>query len=324
MDPGQLRPLTVGETLDAAIGILRRSAATMAKLVSVVVLPAVGVGVLVMLSMIPERDTSTHRAVIGGGLVVITVLALATQVFATAACTRAALEAYLGDPDTPMGWRRAGSRFGAVLAVTLIAGIGSVLGWAACYLPGLALMALWSCALPALLAENLGPIAALRRSQALVRRRFWATAATVAGAYLLFEAVLLGVIAMLVVVLVLLLEPSGPVAAIAILGVVWFAAALLTTPFTAAVSTVLYTDLRVRREGLDIQYLVLAMDGPDRAPGRASPTAVPAGRAAAVPSGAVTLPAGAAAGPGGPGTGASAPATTTAPWLRPDPSGSGG
>jgi len=317
MDPGQLRPLTVGETLDAAIGVVRGGAATMAKFVSVSVLPAVALGVVVMLSMVTDEGSAADGLVFSGGFFVVMVIALVTQVFATGACTRAALDTYLGGPGSPpTTWRRAGSRFGPMLGLTVLMSVPIGIGMMACYLGGIALMALWACAMPALVAEGLGPLAALRRSQSLVAGRFWPTLGSVAAAYLLFEVVLIGVVGALFMVLVLLISPSGPIGGVAILGAVWFVAAMLTTPLVAAVSTVVYIDLRVRREGLDIQYRALAMDraaasGPAHFVGTGTRVGAGAG-------------AGAAAGPAGPagGTVATGPGVRTgpgagvAPWRR--------
>lgn len=314
MGPGQLRPLTIGETLDAAIGVVRDGAGTMARLVSVAVLPSLGLGVLVLLSMIPAADTTAPGAVVSGGMLVMGTLAMATQVFATGACTHAALATYLAEPGTPApGWREAGARFGAVLGLTLIMTVPVAAGMFFCYLAGIALMALWSCAIPALIAEDLGPMAALRRSQALVKARFWPTTGSIAGAYLLFETVLMGVVGVLAIVLLLVLTPSSPAGVVAVLAVIWYVATLLTTPFVAAVSTVVYVDLRVRREGLDVQYLIQAMDRPP-APGLAapSPPAAVSTPTSATPSG-LPSPTGPSPVPAGP--------SPAAPWRRDEPPG---
>jgi hypothetical protein len=103
---------------------------------------------------------------------------------------------------------------------------------------------------PVIGAERLGPIAAMRRSARLVGRRFW----PVLGLALLsgIVATLFGyALSLIPTVLSLLVGTAG-------FGWLLTAAAgtlsaLITMPVVAGTSVLIYLDLRVRTEGLDIE-----------------------------------------------------------------------
>jgi hypothetical protein len=120
----------------------------------------------------------------------------------------------------------------------------------------------WAVAAPALLLENLGVFASLRRSYGLVRGNFWRVIGigvlTAVIAYIIrqvfsipFAVIGLGVTSfnqnsdqLSGVVTQVLIADIGTVLA----GAVLF-------PFTAGVTALLYLDLRMRREGLDVDLM---------------------------------------------------------------------
>ena len=76
----------------------------------------------------------------------------------------------------------ASRRYLALLGVSVLSNAGIARGFVLLIVPGLALTVLWSVAIPALLAENKGPIDALKSSYNLVRRNFW----SVVGAFFVY------------------------------------------------------------------------------------------------------------------------------------------
>lgn len=119
----------------------------------------------------------------------------------------------------------------------------------------------WAVAAPALLLENLGVFAALRRSYRLVRGSFWRVFGigllTAVIAYIIRQVfsipfAVLGQIATG-------FDASGSFSAtliqllVADVGTVLAGAVLF--PFTAGVAALLYLDLRMRREGLDVDLM---------------------------------------------------------------------
>ena len=126
----------------------------------------------------------------------------------------------------------------------------------------------WSMATPAMLLEGLGILASLKRSAALVKRSSWRTF----GILLLTSVVVIAVVTaislpfQLVGSLVGALvggDPLGPgfwiSQVVATLGST--VGSIIGYPFLAAVTALLYVDLRMRREGLDVELHRAAADG---------------------------------------------------------------
>lgn len=185
-------------------------------------------------------------------------------------------------------WRATRSRIGAllatvllatvflglgwVLAVGLSAGVGALLG-AGAHLPAVGVivgvlggitatvfaaitLVRWSLAIPVVMLEPAGPLASLRRSWRLVRRSSW----RVLGILLLTELIV-GIAKAIIKVPFGLFSGVGgftaPQAHVSVAGVIVSAiggiiAATVTAPMLAGVVVLLYADLRMRREGMDI------------------------------------------------------------------------
>jgi hypothetical protein len=139
--------------------------------------------------------------------------------------------------------------------------LGLLLGFLALFLPGIWLTIAWTVAYPVMLVEGTGGYAALRRSFKLVETRWWATFGRIAVAY-----ILVGVVT--TVATLLFLAPTGWFVDDTSFGALLLEHAgnlvvsLVTTPFIAAVTTLVYFDLRVRKEGFDLALLAERMGGP--------------------------------------------------------------
>jgi hypothetical protein len=187
------------------------------------------------------------------GLIILGVAYIVGGILVAGALIHAVSEQYLGQRIS-MGqaygfaWRRLGAMLGAgILAFLAIGGIVVVsvsvaalswVGWILVVVGSCAsiyLMIKWIFVLPVALLEGLGPTAALSRSSALVKKDWWRV---------------LGIT--LVVALI-----SG--ALIAILGMIPTVGAILgsilVTPIYTIASTLLYYDLRVRKEGYSLEAL---------------------------------------------------------------------
>lgn len=150
--------------------------------------------------------------------------------------------------------RAALQRSGAVLGSWPLLFVASCVSVALCYLPLGVWLTFTAVVAPAIAAEGLGPIAAIGRSFSLVGRRFWVAL----GVVLLSSLVAYVLTQVLVIVPQLLagLLPWG--AQWAVLSVVtWLAATLTTGPLVIS-SVLLYLDLRVRTEGLDLRQRATA------------------------------------------------------------------
>ncbi len=113
------------------------------------------------------------------------------------------------------------------------------------------LLVAWSVVIPALVVEDERGVAALSRSFRLVRGRWWPTFGALIVAFIVLFAVQLGLSLLLVGVLAI--DDAAVVLALAT--IVGVAINFVVYPFWAAVQTVIYYDLRVRKEGLDLHRI---------------------------------------------------------------------
>ncbi len=282
MDPAQLRPLRVGEILDVAIRVYRQKFSTMVKAVAVVVVPVQVLNVLVRLSL-PSSTTTTDSttgtvrfngsafATTMAGLLVLLVASVMSSTLAQAACFKTVGDTYLGtDSDWRASLRFGFSKFWRLLGLIVLHGLLLVIAFAACIVPGIWLYAAWSVAVPVLLIEGTGGFKALTRSFNLVKGRWWPVAGTllVANVLAMFVSGIFG----FVLVPVAIAGGNHTVAAV-LSGITGAIGSLITTPFIAAVVTVLYFDLRVRKEGFDLQLMAWRMGVPE--PQGGFPAAMP-------------------------------------------------
>ncbi len=257
----ELRPLSVGEILDAAIKIYVRNAGTLFKIVLLVVAPAQALIGLVDLSLTEgtfsgvgdEQATREDIPAYIGGFATILVVSILSTLLATASCFKAVVDAYLGGrPTTGESLRFVASRLHSLLWVFVLIFVLGLLAMLAFVLPGIWLFVSWVVAVPALLAEDARGMDALRRSFRLVRGRWWPTFGIVVLGTLL-ASIVSGVVGGVVGVLGFAVQSDAAVFLVDFLG--GTLGALITTPFTAAFITVLYVDLRVRKEAFDLQLL---------------------------------------------------------------------
>lgn len=270
--PTELRPLGVGEVLDVAIKIFFGNALTLFKVVAVVIVPVELLLVPVFSSALPSGpplaadpvfDPEDLAASIGANLVGGTVSFVAGAL-ATAACFKAVSDAYLGErPNWLESLRFAWKRVLAVLWVTLLAILLPGLALIAFIIPGIWLWISWVVSGPAVLSEDVRGFKALGRSFRLVRGRWWPTFGTIALAYLLTTLITAVVGALFVGVLLTDLDESG-FAVILITQIITALATVFTTPLLAAVTVVIYYDLRVRKEGFDLALLAERVGVPPR------------------------------------------------------------
>ena len=264
-----MRPRRVGEVLDAAIKIYLRNARTLMGATAAVVIPLRILAGVVLLSVLPNgndvpggtfnlnsnsQPAADRAAVLGAnGALIVIELIVATLV--VAACTKAVSDAYLDQPvDAAASLRFAFRRMPAVFALYILLYMGLIVGFILLIIPGIWLYVAWSVAVPTLLIERRNPFRALGRSRRLVKGRWWASAAILIVASLMVTLIAGAIEALLIAVASLPSQPSLvlAVSASTLSGII---ATVITEPFRAATTTLLYYDLRVRREGYDLHVL---------------------------------------------------------------------
>jgi hypothetical protein len=184
-----LRPLRVGEILDAGIKVYLKNARTLMGLTAVVVVPFQLLSAIVLLSSVSYGSqvpgsfptltaprTGDHAASLGAN-VILQVTGVLIGLLTTAACVKAVSDIYLDQPtDVRSSLRFALRRLGSLFWVEVIVIVGLTFAFLALLIPGIWLYAAWSVTTPALLIEGRRGPSAIGRSFRLVRGRWWPTA----------------------------------------------------------------------------------------------------------------------------------------------------
>jgi hypothetical protein len=249
---GGLPPRGIGEILTTAFEIYRNNAAKLLLILAVVVVPLSFIGALLGQVFAPTESTIDvagvpveSRSFFIALLAALVVVAIGIIIWAVseAAILRGAAQATIGDPvDIEASYRWGLRRFGSVLLLALLVGLAVAVGFILLIIPGIIFLVFLSVTIPALVVENLRGTDAMKRSWNLVSGNFWHALAVI-----LVAAIITGIV-------------GGLIGAIG--GSNWFLrwifqaiAQIITVPFTALVTVVLYLDLRARREALTADRL---------------------------------------------------------------------
>ena len=246
MVPTSLRPLSVGEILDVSFTLYRRHFATLG---TIAVLCS---GIPVLLGLYIEASGGILYNL---GLSVVHYVAFTVlSSIATAATVFVVSESYLGRPlPAVAALRRAAPLLSRLIVCSLLLAIVVGFGFICFIIPGVVFLCGLLLAFPSLVLESgKSPTEALSRSWSLTRgSRVRMFGLLVTMAMLLYVPVVgLGAVAALVL-------PSGGakvgigILTLAIVGVVQ----MLFYPLFYCVLTVAYYDLRVRKEGFDLEVL---------------------------------------------------------------------
>jgi Membrane domain of glycerophosphoryl diester phosphodiesterase len=263
----QLRPLSIGETLDAGFRLFRQRFGALVLATLVPLVPLAIIGVLWQGSIdetafdvdAPLTGSSSQRA---GETVANFTLGIAA-VIAVVVCLKIISAAYLGERVGPGESLRYGL---GRLPVVLIAGILAFLAMVPVFAvvavaPVLFLLLLvnvWlfvrlALTVPAAVAERTGPLRALNRSWNLTRHNWWRLFGTLVVLFLISLVIqfaigfVFGIIAAAVSI--------GEAAYAALWALTLIGMGALVHPLTAAILAVAYYDSRVRNEGFDLQLL---------------------------------------------------------------------
>jgi hypothetical protein len=259
-----LRPMGVGEIIDASISLCRLNWRPFMGVVAVIYVP------YVFFQEIVTRLVS-HPFVVGGRVyvtpsdatrvgIVTTVFTLLTflliQPLATGAMVKAVSDAYLGERPTVGGvYTYALGMIWSLLLVIFLRLIVVALGFFLLLVPGVIFYVRSVFATSTVVVEGARGREALRRSWRLSKNSFWKIFGTT-----LLAGIIAGIVGGIISV------PLGLVATRTTAG--WILRAIggsigqvLVTPFTTTVVVLLYFDMRIRKEGLDLAMMAREIRG---------------------------------------------------------------
>jgi hypothetical protein len=238
-----LRPLSTGEILDGALALLRRHFALL-------------FGIAVVCEGLPTAvdvyvDLAGGSAAHPGLALLDRLLNAVGTLLVTGATVRAVSQAYLGRvPEVGDAIRYAGDKLGAVFGATVVSGLVVLLATLALVIPGIVVFCGYSVA---------GQVAALEplHSTTEALGRSWNLTKGFKG-----KALVLWVVSFaLILVVVMAVGFLGGVMAGAVgafepvVTVLLALVTLLVYPLISCVFTLFYYDLRVRKEGFDLEVL---------------------------------------------------------------------
>lgn len=267
---GAIPPRGLGDILGAAFELYRANAAKLITIVAVVVVPLTFLAALFtsMLSNNVEKVatsiqvdpntgqiTSSSGSSVGtsfGNAIVLAVLvgllSFLIQYLLTGALTRGAASSVLGrEVDVKGSYGYAFSRLLPLIGLALLVGIVVAIGFVLFIIPGIIFLVFLAMAVPAFIVERLGVTVSMSRSWNLVKGYWWHT---------------LGVIVVAWIIASVVTRILTAIGGTSFLGV-WITSALgqiITAPFVALVTVLLYIDLRSRHEGLTASTLGQELD----------------------------------------------------------------
>jgi hypothetical protein len=205
------------------------------------------------------------RLMVGGlGQLILIIPALILQMIGTGAMIHVVMQEYLGRPVTfGEALQVALGRLGGLIVTSILSGILVTLGLIACIVPGIYLAIVFSLASQVVIVENLSGMTALQRSKDLVGGHFGRVFGT-----LLLLGLLLGVVSFVLGLIIGValpfqrsVNPADPFAGTELTSYPNYAIATCVTDLvqifvqalTAICTTLLYFDLRNRKEAFDLE-----------------------------------------------------------------------
>jgi hypothetical protein len=265
-----LRPLSVGEILDAGIKVFTRNWKVLVGCTLVPITPFAVLFVLLLASvdpeafeLVPEERTSEPEPIANGFLAAFGLLFLVSGlalVMAYGACFKAIIDAWLGGrPSVKRSLRFGLQRSGWLLLLSIVWMAFFSVAWIPLLVPLVWFTVSWCVSAPAMLVERVGPLKALGRSYRLTHGRWLASLLLILVAYILGS--IIGAILQLPLVFAVAAVAGENGIAILLAQIVGYMASFaVTTPYLVAVLTILYFDQRVRKEGFDLQLMVEGLD----------------------------------------------------------------
>jgi hypothetical protein len=248
----------VGEILDGAVTVIRQNWKVMIGLA--VVVSALSGFAQFVLKVSVLRDATLDRAGIVASLATSLIGWFAT-IFLTGMLTVIVSQAVLGQRTTlEAAWARVRPQFWKLLGLSILVPLCWIFGLIGVIIGAIYLYVALSVSTPALILESARVTQAMGRSFALVQNLWWRT-----FGILLLTALIAGVIGVVIGIPFLIIA-GGSIFAAGVQGDNYTFVQLVTTiggiiagavtyPFTASVVTLLYVDMRMRKEGLDIELM---------------------------------------------------------------------
>jgi hypothetical protein len=291
-----LRPLGLGDILDGSFKVIRRNPkVTLGLSAAIAVVQVLFVALFEVLAFarlgnvkVTNAADPTAQTPLGpllgvesvqlAGIVVSTLLGAILTGMLTIAVTQDVLGISLTIGQV---WERTRGRIPRLIGLAVLTTLLQFLGLLLCLAPGIWLWGIWAVSVPALMVENSTVRGALGRSRTLVSGTFWrvwgiralgALMVMFVGGFILAPFEIIGIVVDSDVFSASSGSSHVPVLFVVLTAIGSAVSATFTAPVRAGIDSLLYVDLRMRKEGLDIAL--------QQAAARVAPVAPPAPRTA--------------------------------------------
>jgi hypothetical protein len=256
---GGFGPRSIGDIISAAWDVYQKNFAQLLTITAIVVVPGALIYALLLEMALDDFGISVNEATneisVGRGFfaslligAVAGFVSYLVQQLLVGSLTRGAATTLVGrQVDVAASYRYAFARLGGLVILAILYALIVAAGLMLLIIPGLIFGVFLSVAVPAFLIERKTPSEALSRSWNLVSGSWWHAFGTIV------------ITAILTSVVTSILNAIGRGSFFG----VWITtsiALILTVPFVALVTVVLYVDLRARRENLDGATLQRELD----------------------------------------------------------------
>jgi hypothetical protein len=270
--PLRLRPLEIGDVLDETFRMYRRHFLLFAGISVVLAVPSAAIfGVALgwfsttLANVSAEPDLSSFGTLLGT-LAAGAIVSLFILPFTNGAIVYAASESAAGRPVTPGGIVTGiVRRYFGLLGYWLLFAISLGLSIALCVVPVILWIWLfvgWSVVTPAMFVENIGLGAAMSRSWTLVQGRWWRTFLILLLMYIVWYVASIALSGFIQLGQFLLTLVMSPFIASAIAAASGQLVGALINPVMQIAIVLIYFDLRVRREALDLFQMAYRLSAP--------------------------------------------------------------
>jgi hypothetical protein len=279
-----LRPLSLGEILDRSFSLYREN---FLLFVGIVAIPNLLTLVYQLTQLALNKTPATVQSMarfgsnftIAGGILLLVgfVVWIVVALYSHGATVYAVSDLYLGRSTTIAGsFKRMRGHGANLFAVIFLQLLAIFAGCILLIIPGIYVACRLSVSVPAAVLEELGPSEALSRSFTLTEDR----ALTPFAIYCLYGLIAFGIASLLqspFLILIALAARSGNASMVAVWAacsqVAAFFVTVLVTPVITIALAVFYYDLRIRREGFDLQLMMNAVPVAPAAPATGLPPA---------------------------------------------------
>ena len=276
MQTNEFRPMSVGQIVDQTFRLYRRNFVRFMVIVAIVQVPIALLTLMLNLisrRIVEERSASDAAAAVAiSGILIVLFFAMISKSLSNAALLKSVSESYLGRSVTVgQAYRFVLPKLWTLIAASFVVGIVVMFGLALLIVPGVIFSLWFALTTQAIVIENRKSIKGMSRSRSLVSGNL-GKVFLMSLVVLLITGIIGGVFGGAGAVLGQLVVKESPTLALLIEQLGSLIGEVLAAPIGASAMILLYYDLRIRKEGFDLEMLAASLSGKEAGANVPTPT----------------------------------------------------